>query len=339
MNDAMPSNQDSTQRRAWLLLAIQGKRQYAGNTGYADVHGQVYLFDNYVPNARHIQVGDVAVFRDRSGAYGFAVVQSIETNEGMKDILRCPVCHLVKIKERTTVLPRFRCRNAHEFDVPERESRKCVEYKALFGNSFITCGSVIPPMVLRGACRNFNGQLSIQQISLGILAPFIDRDSQGVLQALSVSKSILADTDAELDFYVPSLRDSRERVLRQICARRGQKQFRDALLERYGRRCVISGCGLVDILEAAHICPYRTDEDNHATNGIILRCDLHTLFDVDLLGIDPESLTIALHPHAIGYGYDEYIGQQLRCGIEMPSAEALSFRWEVFRARNLIGNV
>jgi HNH endonuclease len=35
----------------------------------------------------------------------------------------------------------------------------------------------------------------------------------------------------------------------------------------------------LDILEAAHISPYRGEEDNHPENGLLLRADLHTLFD------------------------------------------------------------
>ena len=59
-------------------------------------------------------------------------------------------------------------------------------------------------------------------------------------------------------------------------------------------RCMVSGCQLVDLLEAAHIRPYRGENDNHPSNGLLLRADLHTLFDLDLLGIDPETLLVRL---------------------------------------------
>jgi predicted restriction endonuclease len=65
-----------------------------------------------------------------------------------------------------------------------------------------------------------------------------------------------------------------------------------------GRRSAgycVSGCRIVDLLEAAHISPYRGEGDNHPENGLLLRTDLHTLFDLDLLGIDPTMLTIHLH--------------------------------------------
>jgi hypothetical protein len=55
--------------------------------------------------------------------------------------------------------------------------------------------------------------------------------------------------------YVPKAEDQRERVLREIRARRGQQEFRFALLDGFGRRCAISGCDVVGVLEAAHNLP------------------------------------------------------------------------------------
>ncbi len=77
------------------------------------------------------------------------------------------------------------------------------------------------------------------------------------------------------------------RVLQQIAERRGQKAFRDELLRAYGGRCAITGCEIVDVLEAAHITPYSELGTNHVTNGLLLRADLHTLFDYGLIGVDP----------------------------------------------------
>jgi hypothetical protein len=54
---------------------------------------------------------------------------------------------------------------------------------------------------------------------------------------------------------------------------------------------------------------------------------------VDLLGIEPETLSVSIHPVAKGHGYDEYDGQPLLCKEVRPSTDALRFRWEVFRCR------
>ncbi len=112
--------------------------------------------------------------------------------------------------------------------------------------------------------------------------------------------------------------------------RRGQQQFRNALLARYHCKCLVTECPIVDLLEAAHICPYRSKADNHPENGLLLRCDLHTLFDLDLLGIEPTTLTVHLHGALVGHSYDKYNGLTLHCDNVRPSGEALELRWQAF---------
>lgn len=87
-------------------------------------------------------------------------------------------------------------------------------------------------------------------------------------------------------FNPNSIEDGRQRTLGAIVQRRGQTAFRAALLTAYEGRCAISGCETEAVLEAAHIFPYRGDTTNHVTNGLLLRADLHTLFDLGLFAID-----------------------------------------------------
>ena len=325
------ANQDL--RRAWLFLSIEGRRQYAGNDGYADIPGQVYRFDSFVPNARHVSSGDAVVFRDRSGAVGFAIVDTVTSAPGVKEILRCPVCGAAQIKERTTIQPRYRCRCKQEFDEPKKESRGCTKYEARFGTSYIPTDVAIAAKTLQGACTRFNGQLSIQKISLELLAPFMASTCPAAVDLFGVENSILAGMDANPEGFVLSGDDTRAQVHRQIKARRGQAKFRNDLLARYGNRCLVSGCSVVDVLEAAHIHPYRSDADNDPENGLLLRCDLHTLFDVDLLAIQPRTLTVQIDPRAAVGDYQEYNGRRLNCGDAGPSDDALQFRWSLYQAR------
>ena len=102
---------------------------------------------------------------------------------------------------------------------------------------------------------------------------------------------------ADTTSYDPeNISDARDRIMRTITQRRGQKTFRDRLLAAYGRRCAITGCGVVDVLEAAHITPYLGPDTNHAANGLLLRADLHTLLDCRLLAIDPATHSVMLAP-------------------------------------------
>lgn len=143
------------------------------------------------------------------------------------------------------------------------------------------------------------------------------------------------DAEAESEPpYAPNFEDERERVLRQIVQRRGQKQFRDALLIQYQGRCAITNCQITDVLEAAHIVPYQGEKDNEPSNGILLRADIHTLFDLDLIGIHSEDGTIHLHPSVVVDSAYEFLeGQPVYKASELVSQEALSYRWKRFQTR------
>lgn len=112
--------------------------------------------------------------------------------------------------------------------------------------------------------------------------------------------------------------------------RYGQSVFRRLMLEAYGEVCVFTGPALVETLEAAHIQPYVDPESNHICNGLVVRADVHNLFDLGLITIDAGGL-IELAPNLKGRSgeLDALAGTEARLnnsrGIQ-PSREALDFR-------------
>lgn len=64
-----------------------------------------------------------------------------------------------------------------------------------------------------------------------------------------------------------------------IRPRLGQGAFRILVADAYSRRCAVSGEKTFPVLEAAHIKPYADSGPHQATNGLLLRSDLHKLFD------------------------------------------------------------
>ena len=109
-----------------------------------------------------------------------------------------------------------------------------------------------------------------------------------------------------------TLADARNRVATSIVRRRGQPQFREQLLEAYGRRCAVTGCKVAEILEAAHIVPYNGDDTNLLSNGLLLRTDIHCLFDLGLIAIHPDSLTVLVASSLRGTEYEKYDGEPIR---------------------------
>lgn len=77
-----------------------------------------------------------------------------------------------------------------------------------------------------------------------------------------------------------------KRVLREILARRGQPEFRNNLLNAYDKACCVTGCKVIELLEAAHIDPHSEGGNYSLQNGLLLRSDIHTLFDQYLLAFD-----------------------------------------------------
>ena len=74
--------------------------------------------------------------------------------------------------------------------------------------------------------------------------------------------------------------------MRLVERRAGQGKFREAVLDHFGSRCVISGCDVADVLDAAHIVPYASEKDQDPSRALLLRADLHVLFDRGLLTIE-----------------------------------------------------
>jgi len=68
-------------------------------------------------------------------------------------------------------------------------------------------------------------------------------------------------------------------------ARLGQGAFRVLVTEAYGRRCAISGERTLPVLEASHIKPYAKCGPHAISNGLLLRSDLHILFDEGYLSL------------------------------------------------------
>jgi hypothetical protein len=76
----------------------------------------------------------------------------------------------------------------------------------------------------------------------------------------------------------------------------GQAAFKALVQEAYGRRCAITGDKIVPVLQAAHIRPVTDHGENRVDNGLLLRSDVHTLFDRGYLGVHPDRKTLLVSP-------------------------------------------
>lgn len=107
------------------------------------------------------------------------------------------------------------------------------------------------------------------------------KNFEDLLKGKSYSRS-----DDDLEGLGQKASELERRTLRSILDRRGQNKFRQKLLSTYRGRCCVTGCSVEYLLEAAHINPHSEEENYEVENGLLMRSDIHTLFDLNLLAID-----------------------------------------------------
>jgi putative restriction endonuclease len=92
----------------------------------------------------------------------------------------------------------------------------------------------------------------------------------------------------------PTLAELRESARRfgsphLVTPRLGQGTFRIAVETAYDRACAVTGEHSLPVLEAAHIQPYALGGEHLVPNGLLLRRDVHRLFDRGYVTVTPEA--------------------------------------------------
>lgn len=106
--------------------------------------------------------------------------------------------------------------------------------------------------------------------------------------------------------------DNRRYAAIQRAVREGQRSFRKQLMDAYDGRCAGTGCSVTEALQAAHIIAYRGARSNAVGNGILLRADLHLLFDSSLISINPENYELTTSKRLADTSYSCLKGRELR---------------------------
>jgi putative restriction endonuclease len=90
-----------------------------------------------------------------------------------------------------------------------------------------------------------------------------------------------------IDLDAASVAETHDRYSSPVTMRPrlGQGAFRIEVTDAYSRRCAITGEKTLPALEAGHIKPYAKNGPHEVCNGLLLRSDLHNLFDLGYLTI------------------------------------------------------
>lgn len=165
-------------------------------------------------------------------------------------------------------------------------------------------------------------------VSVGAPAPEAIAEESGQVSAALIALPIG-------DFDPSAVRDDRLKVIAQVHRRQGGPRFRRALLRAYNGRCAMTQYDAEPALEAAHIIPYRGPQTNHPANGLLLRADMHDLFDLGLVAVETDTMRLRLAQELAGTKYEQYEGVPLllpRDAAIRPSVEAL----ELHRAQSSV---
>ncbi|WPQ63412.1 DUF3427 domain-containing protein [Chitinophaga sancti] len=119
-------------------------------------------------------------------------------------------------------------------------------------------------------------------------------------------------------------------VLKRV--RDGQKKLKDGLMQIYDGQCCITGSSIAEVLIGCHIEPHKLNGNNQSKNGLLLRADLHILFDTNLIGIEPDTLKVRIGSKLMESEYEYLDGMVLkpRNDGRRPDRQALAERWKVF---------
>ncbi|MDQ0504190.1 HNH endonuclease [Xanthobacter agilis] len=141
------------------------------------------------------------------------------------------------------------------------------------------------------------------------------------------------DDDYGEPFDPKNIPDGKNRIIAEIVRRLGQQAFRRKLVSAYGAKCAMTRCKTQWVLEAAHIVPYRGLKTNAVSNGLLLRADVHTLFDLGLISVDPKILKTKVSNILSGSEYEELDGRELSLpsrSTHYPSIAALEYHYSIF---------
>lgn len=133
--------------------------------------------------------------------------------------------------------------------------------------------------------------------------------------------------------------DERSRTLVEMVRRKGQDDFRRKLIEAYGSECAITRYNAVGALQAAHITSYFGPKSQCVSNGILLRADLHLLYDSYQLAINPETMRVELSEQLKRTTYKELGNKELKLPKDKslrPSEKRLFSKYSSFQQQQAL---
>ncbi len=311
-------------------MAAGDNRGHGGNAGYDDMVDAYYSWDSNVPNHKNLRVGDPIALWDKDRLLGVSVIEEIETSVGQKLLSRCPGCATTRISDRKRSEPRYRCMKCHhEFGTPVPDVVEVLEYRARYDAAWTSLEGVLDGTEIRSLAVNAGDinamrPLEWEAFREALLAKDAVRAVDRVSARVDVSWS-----PTESGVLIEAPHGFNHALVR---VRRGQQQFRDQLLASQGSACAFTGGAPARALEAGHLYSYAQLGTHFKHGGLMLRRDIHRLFDDGLLAVQPSTLRVDVAPMLAAYPqYARLHDQPLTLRLRDEQVDWLGKHWDEHR--------
>ena len=299
----------------WLCVSVdKSKIAYAGNDGYDEELGVYYSWDSTVKHHSRISENDLIVIWNKKQLLGWSIVDHIDLSTSVKKFFACPNCKSSAIKARKTLMPIYRCQECkNTFDERVETVREVKVYKAFYESGWQQMSSFISAARCRSISQQPKAQDSLRRVDLTKFEELV-----GELPKVATSRYRRRTTELAGGHH-----------LRTVRIRKGQQQFRERLVKQFGYICAFSGKNHSTALEAAHLYQYSKHGVHHEGGGLLIRRDIHSLFDADLVSVNPNTLLIEVHADLKNFPtYRELDGRKLQVDVPAKTKAWLKTHWE-----------
>jgi hypothetical protein len=305
-------------RRAWMVISKSPDATVRADDGYLETIGESYEWVSKLPNGNEISVGDLLIIRDSEFVLGFSIIDCIDVSRKVREKNTCPKCGVAQVRVRKTIKPIYMCAACSAtFDSPNTE-KQILEHKvAIYGAGWVDLERDSRTLkAWKYLSLSPKSQHSLQPVNVDA---FYDFSSQ--FSNLEIARFSARDKEVKGGHK-----------LRTVKTRIGQGAFRQSLLDKFGAVCAFTGDNHPAGLEAAHLYSYSAQGIHHSNGGLLLRRDIHSLFDKGLIAFNVDSLKLDLATDLFGLSQYKWLhGSEIKIELSDQMKSWLEIHWNQFR--------
>ncbi|UZF45376.1 HNH endonuclease signature motif containing protein [Rhodococcus rhodochrous] len=265
-------------RTAWLTLSTTSNyRRLVDGDKYDDNPESHYSWNNLVTHHATVQPGDVFVLWNKEILLGMSIVEHIEVGRGKAKRTRCVYCNRAAVTKRSTMDPPYKCEKCRRTfpGPPIIDEVDVTTYRSDHAQAWTPLEGLLNGQQLRALCVSPKAQDSFRRLRWDLFQRALHEVATG-------------DPFGAIEVAGQQIAGGHTRVMTRV--RRGQGIFRAKLLAQYGHWCAFTGPCPPEVLEAGHLYSYAKVGEHRDGGGLLLRRDIHRLFDSGLLAIDGSGL-------------------------------------------------